>query len=230
MIIIITALLPAVLLWYNIYRKDQNPEPKKMLLKAAFYGMLICLPVVVVQEIMTEIFLDSESETKTLFDSIIDAFFVAAIPEECFKLLALTFVVRKSPTFNEHFDGIVYAVCVGMGFAGLENILYLLDETDWMEGAILRAFMSVPGHYADAVLMGYYYSVYHFINRSFSNKVMILLAPIMAHGTYDALLMMGEVDEVLAVISFILCIGFCYILQKIASKKIKKLLDGASNS
>lgn len=228
-IMIIAAILPAILLWYNIYRKDQKPEPKRLLIKAVLYGVLISLPIIVAEDTMSFLLLDSETENTTLIEAVVDAFFVTALPEEGFKLLALWLIVRKNPFFDEHFDGIVYAVCVGLGFAGLENLMYIFGETDgWAEVALMRALMSVPGHYVFAVLMGYYYSVYHFINHSFHNKMMIIGAPVLAHGIYDALLMISGDDVFLILSCFVICIIFCFKIHKIANKKIKKLLDEAS--
>jgi RsiW-degrading membrane proteinase PrsW (M82 family) len=75
--------------------------------------------------------------------------------------------LRNNPYFDEHFDGIVYAVCVGMGFAGLENIMYVFQNMDdWMSVSVARAIFSVPGHFFFAVSMGYFYSCVHFHTAS----------------------------------------------------------------
>ena len=53
----------------------------------------------------------------------------------------------------------------------------------------MRALLSVPGHYAFAVLMGYYYSKVHFgISNAPKDKVMILFAPVIVHTIFDWLL------------------------------------------
>ena len=72
-------------------------------------------------------------------------------------------VVRKNKYFDERIDGIVYAVAISMGFAAFENVLYLVDNyEEWLSVGLSRAVLSVPGHYAFAVLMGYYYSKVYF--------------------------------------------------------------------
>ena len=60
--------------------------------------------------------------------------------------------------------------------------------------AIVRAFLAVPGHNAFAVITGYYYSVYHFVNYSDNNKVKIFLIPFLSHGIYDSLVMSISVN------------------------------------
>lgn len=152
------------------------------------------------------------------------AFVVAALPEETFKLLAIWIVLRKNPYFDEHFDGIVYAVCVGLGFAAIENVFYVFSEEEWMSVAITRALLAVPGHYAFAILMGYYYSIYHFVDHSPKIAICILLVPIMAHGVYDTLAMSGLVNPYIGGLSFFVLIYFCTRMHKVAKSKMIALL------
>lgn len=225
LIIIAAALLPAILLWGYIWKMDQKKEPTSLLIKATCYGVLICLPVAMVESMISGV-LFGEGGPTTLFGTTVDAFMVAAIPEEAFKLFALHRILKNNPYFDEHFDGIVYAVCVGLGFAGLENILYLFDNADdWLSVAFLRSLMAVPGHYAFAVLMGYYYSVYHFVNRSRRTRAMILVAPVLAHGLYDALLMSASVNAALGGICFCGAVYLTYRLHIYARKKVLAMVN-----
>ena len=225
LIIIAAALLPAVLFWGYIWNMDRKKEPTSLLIKATCYGVLICLPVAMVESMISGV-LFGEGGPTTLFGTTVDAFMVAAIPEEAFKLFALHWILKNNPYFDEHFDGIVYAVCVGLGFAGLENILYLFDNADdWLSVAFLRSLMAVPGHYAFAVLMGYYYSVYHFVNRSRRTRAMILVAPVLAHGLYDALLMSASVNAALGGICFCGAVYLTYRLHIYARKKVLAMVN-----
>ncbi|MBO7579079.1 MAG: PrsW family intramembrane metalloprotease [Prevotella sp.] len=225
LIIIAAALLPAILFWGYIWKMDRKKEPTPLLVKATCYGVLICLPVAMVESMISGVLFDEGGPT-TLFGATVDAFMVAAIPEEAFKLFALHRILKNNPYFDEHFDGIVYAVCVGLGFAGLENILYLFDNAeDWLSVAFLRSLMAVPGHYAFAVLMGYYYSVYHFVNRSRRTWAMILVAPVLAHGLYDALLMSAMVNAALGGICFCGAVYLTYRLHIYARKKVLAMVN-----
>lgn len=214
-------MLPAVVLWLYIRWKDPQPEPLSAQLRAVALGILICVPVAVVEEMMTYLFLDESAGERSLVDVVTDAFLVTAVTEEFFKLLALWLVLRKNRFFDEHFDGIVYAVCVGLGFAGVENVMYLLDGgDDWQTVALMRALMSVPGHYAFAVLMGYYYSVHHFVDRSWRTGFLTLGVPVLAHGLYDAFLMSAEISLLLGCIGFIAAVCLCIRVHKVAYRKI----------
>jgi RsiW-degrading membrane proteinase PrsW (M82 family) len=161
----------------------------------------------------------------TLADTTALAFLVAAIPEETFKLLALWMVLKNNPYFDEHFDGIVNAVCVGLGFAAVENISYVFSQENWAAVAVTRALLAVPGHYAFAVLMGYYYSVYHFVNRSPKVAVCVLLAPVLAHGIYDALAMSSMVNPYVGGVGFAILIVFCIKMHKRAYAKVQALVE-----
>lgn len=219
LILFAAALLPAIFLWYYIWKQDPQPEPINWLVKAVLYGVGICIPVGILETVIEHIFF--EGEPTTLIGTTIQAFFVAALPEESFKLLALWLVLRRNPFFDEHFDGIVYAVCVGLGFAALENVFYVVsEEENWVGVAIARACLAVPGHYAFAVLMGYYYSVYHFVNRSSRTVACVLFVPVVAHGIYDAIALSGTVNPYIGGLSSFVLIYFCVKMHKFAKMKI----------
>ena len=231
-LILISALTPvAVLLWY-IYRKDKvQPEPTKWLLKAFGFGVLsMFLSFVFSVPACLLLGMGMDANTySSIREAFADAFVLAAIPEELAKLIMLWLLLRKNPHFDERFDGIVYAVCIGMGFAGIENVMYLIGGIDigsWIGTGIVRALFSVPAHFLFAVLMGYYYSIYHFgIDRSTKIKVLILSAPIIAHGIYDGILMSIQIDESLAGFCMILFLWFFNNLRKKGKERINSLIS-----
>ena len=152
----------------------------------------------------------------------------AAIPEELSKLFLLWLFLRKNPYFDERMDGIVYAVCVSLGFAGLENVLYVVMDEDWASVAISRAIFAVPGHFCFGVLMGYFYSLAKFEpQHRMRYSALALLAPIVAHGIYDSLLFIMQVYiptwlEIILLLGFLI---FCFYLWKCASRSIKKHVE-----
>lgn len=222
---IAAAILPAIFLWLYIWKKDAQPEPVSWLGKAVLYGAAICIPVAILEMGIQTMLFGMDSEPSSLMTSTLQAFIVAALPEESFKLLALWLVLRKNPFFDEHFDGIVYAVCVGLGFAAVENIFYVAGDEEWLSTAVIRALLAVPGHYAFAVLMGYYYSVYHFVDRSPKVAARILLVPVLVHGIYDAIALSGSVNPYLGGLSFFVLIWFCIKMHKKARYKVLTLLN-----
>lgn len=218
-IMITAAALPALLLWIYICKRDTQREPMSQMFKAFLYGIGIIVPVIAIEKAISFVLFGS-AEPETIIGAIAEAFFVAAIPEEAMKLVALLIVLHKNPYFDEHYDGIVYAICVSLGFATLENIGYITQSDEWVDVATLRALLSVPGHYAFAVLMGYYYSLWYFGGKSTKNLVCILLAPVIAHGCYDTIVLSANVAPGLGGVCTILLVYFCIRLHKFAQKKI----------
>lgn len=229
-LMLLAALLPAFLLFLYIWKKDPQKEPTSWLVKAFLWGAATCVPVALLEMgIVTTLF--NNGLPHNFVGSTTMAFLGAAIPEEAVKLFALWMVLRKNPFFDEHFDGIVYAVCVGLGFAAVENVKYVFtSEEAWAFTAIARALLAVPGHYAFAVLMGYFYSVYHFVDDSPKTAVCILLVPVLAHGIYDALAMSGIVNEYVGGIAFLVLIYFCVKMHKAANKKVLALIEKDKSS
>ena len=152
-ILIAAALVPVIVLFIYIWLKDKRqPEPLKWLFKALIYGVLSAAIVVGVLSPVPKI------EITGWLSAMWNAFFMAAIPEESAKLLMLWLLLRKNPYFDEQLDGIVYATCIGLGFAGIENIGYVvssyLANGNWLSISITRAIFSVPGHFSFAIVMG----------------------------------------------------------------------------
>ena len=223
--VLAASLLPVILLLLYIWKKDPQKEPTSQLVKAVVCGVVICIPVAILESGIEAFLFGTGGGPSNIIDTTIVAFLVAALPEEACKLFALWLILRKNPYFDEHFDGIVYAVCVGLGFAAIENGFYVLGEDEgWMSVAISRALLAVPGHYAFAILMGYYYSVYHFVNHSSRVAVYILLVPVLAHGIYDALALSGMVNPYIGVLCFFVLIWFCVKMHKKASMKVVALI------
>ena len=128
-----------------------------------------------------------------------------------------------NPYYDEYFDGIVYAACVGLGFAGAENILYLLQSEDWMVTGIMRGLSAVPAHFSMACAMGYFYSKRHFGDRSPLTMVCILAVPIIFHWVWDALAFSEVVNPAWSVPISILFVVLIFYLYKSTMRRINAL-------
>ena len=228
--ILIAALAPVAMLLYYIYRKDEfQKEPVKEVLKAFGLGVASIFLSLMISGPFGAIGL-YPAEQVTLWDGIAISFFGAAIPEEIAKFLLFWLFVRRNKYFDEHMDGIVYAAAISLGFAGLENIMYLFSSEDWVSTGIVRALFSVPGHFFFGILMGYYYSLVRFDPVTPSiNRFWVLGAPIIAHGIFDSILFSaGVLPEGLALVIMIVFIWFCNSLRKQASRRIRAhlVMDG----
>jgi RsiW-degrading membrane proteinase PrsW (M82 family) len=181
MLLLALALAPGVAIALYIYLKDKHErEPLGLLLMSFFYGVLSIFVTLFISWPL-EILVINKQDAAELFA---DAFFKVALVEEFSKFIFIRFILFRNKNFNEPFDGIVYATMVGMGFATLENILYVYQYG--MATGILRMFTAVPAHACFAILMGYYLGRAKFTHKK--NLYYTLLALISAtvfHGLYD---------------------------------------------
>ena len=222
MIQFLSSLLPALLLLAFIYWKDKNREPLPMVMKGVWYGFL-CVWIAVLLELPLEFLYRQLLKGIPVVGPAFRGFIVAAVPEESAKLLMLWLLLRKNKEFDEYLDGIVYAVAIGLGFAAFENITYVFGaQESWTGVAISRALLAVPGHYAFAVLMGFFYSLYHFLPHQYAkSRYLILLLPVIAHGIYDMLLFICmESGNAVRVVILIMLIVFVVRMHKYCYKRI----------
>lgn len=226
-IILALAILPVIVLAFYIYKKDKyEKEPIPMLLLAFVLGIL-AIPMDLLLVSVINIAIPGES----VFYS---AFFEAGFPEELCKWSLFMLVIWRNKNFNEFFDGIVYACFIGLGFACVENIMYVFDNESFAAAfgtGVVRALLSVPGHFLFAVIMGYYLGMAKF-KPMFSSKYLIfsILFPVIAHGLFDYLLMLSSALEETDMawfsgILFILFIFFDIKMWRFGVKRIAKMQE-----
>lgn len=192
-LMICAAIAPAIVLAGIIIRRDEGePVPRKWLIGSAASGVVAALMAMAAVMLTLPDF-----EVESFGGAMVDTFCRAAIPEECFKLLMLFLVAKCCERFNEVFDGIIYAVCLGMGFAAFENIVYIANAgSGWIFADIMRVFLSMPGHYFFGIIMGAFFSISWFdIRKRTLNAFLALALPVMAHGIFDTILLAAPVVE-----------------------------------
>ncbi|MCQ2520301.1 MAG: PrsW family glutamic-type intramembrane protease [Lachnospiraceae bacterium] len=198
----VAASIPALVLIFFVYKQDKKEkEPKSLLFKLVMFGFISIIPAIILEIIggaVVGIFFDSDSVAYAFFE----CFFVIAVAEEGCKFLMLRLGSWKNRAFNFTFDGIVYAVCTSLGFALLENVMYVLSSGGFSL-AVSRAFTAVMAHAVFGVLMGVYYGrarQYQSlgnIQKMRKNFFLAILIPGLLHGLYDFLLSVGNVVSIL---------------------------------
>jgi Predicted membrane protein len=223
LMLVIAAVAPALLLMWFVYNKDTHPEPTRLIVKGFFFGGLSAFVSTLISGPLLNMGFYT-TEPASVLDAVKISFFGVAIPEECAKLLMLWLLLRNCREFDERYDGIVYATTVGLGFAAFENILYVVGSgADWVDVAFTRALFAVPGHFAFAVAMGYWYSKWHFGGKdSAGAQVKMLLYPILLHGAYDSLCFISELNEALSLVITLALIWFCIRLFKRTRARVLK--------
>lgn len=118
------------------------------------------------------------------------AFVSSAGVEEGIKFLFLCFLAWPNRNFNEPLDGIVYAVFLSLGFAWVENIVYVTHPVlGGYETALVRAALSVPGHGLFGVQMGYYMGLARFDGHKVRRLFLAFAVPYLLHALYNFFLL-----------------------------------------
>ncbi len=172
---------PGACIVLYIYLKDKHErEPVGLLIRSFVFGMLAVLVT-----FMISFPLDGfvPSDEQNFSQQAVHAFILVALVEEFSKFLFVRGLLYNHPDFNEPFDGIVYSVMVSMGFATLENILYV--SQGGVSVALMRMFTAVPAHATFAVIMGYYLGKAKFEHNRGFLAIVGLLAATAFHGAYD---------------------------------------------
>lgn len=208
------ALAPVVIILLTIYIKDKyEKEPVKLALTGTLYGVIASIPITFTEKYVTNF---APMETSIYYPFFI-SFIVASFVEETYKYIILKFLVWKNKNYNEPVDGILYAVFISLGFAMIENILYVFNPIiGGLYTAIGRAIFSIPAHAIFGVYMGYYLSKEKFFK--YKANILSILMPISIHGIYDLLLFTKIKYSNLYFIMF-----FIYILF-ISIKRVNKYI------
>lgn len=215
------AVLPSIILFVIVWRADKiEKEPGSLLLKLFFLGALTTVSAMVLGSLGGG-FVLSFIEEESLAYLVIDNFILTALVEEGGKYFVMKKATWRHPAFNYTFDAVVYAVVASLGFATVENILYVMDED--ITVALMRGLLSVPGHVMDAVFMGCFYGIAKRAaiagDRSAEKRNLrrALFVPVLLHGFYDFCLSTGYDFFILVFLVFEV------VVTVLAVRKLRKL-------
>lgn len=228
-ILFILAVIPVLILSIYIYSNDREKEPKLLLLKLFGCGILSSLFIFLFSYLLFEFFPDFKIDLYNFnfIKYFIYSFLLVSFVEEGCKWLSTRFVGYTSKHFDEAYDIIVYSSFVALGFAFVENIMYVFNYG--IGAAILRAIISVPGHLSFGIMMGYYMLLAKLSkNKKDYRKYMIcsFIFPLLIHGSYDFLLLFNNIYllVILLILLFIFYI-FSYIKIKTVIEIKKKITN-----
>jgi protease PrsW len=224
MVLLALALAPTIAIIFYIIGKDKyNKEPFLNLFISFLLGVLSTLPAFLLQTVISKM-LSSYYAPGTILYLLFFAFFAVGLSEEGSKYMMLRLYAYRQKAFDEPLDGIIYGVMVSMGFATLENIVYVSQHG--FQTAILRMFLSVPAHACFGVIMGYYIGLAKFnkTKASFYKRGGLILA-IFFHGSFDFFLFLQQNEQVLQYISSTLLVmgalASYYIAVRLSLRSIK---------
>ena len=204
--LLLLAIAPVMVVIVWIYYKDKiEKEPKSFLFKNFIFGATVSVIITwILSAVVNSVY--PLLKTNDIFETFLKAFIYVALIEEFAKYVIVRFLAKPNKEFNEKFDGIVYAVMVSMGFACLENILYVFEYG--VKVGFLRAFTAVPAHATFGVLMGYFMGQAKFSENRVQKNIIGLLIATFFHGAYDFFLFLEFIPNIHIAAIGILLIGF----------------------
>ena len=219
-ILVALVVLPVGLICWIISNKAHNSEPLSMLILLFVLGCISCVPAAIAELFFSSIVGIEESSISNIGSMIIYVFFGVGFIEEVVKWIATYLVGFNNKAFDKAYDMIIYAVFTSLGFAFIEDLLYIFvlnSGTDQLATAILRAVISIPGHACFAIIMGYFLGlVRYYANKKDRGKEVLftlfsILIPSIIHAIFDALIMMNNTLYICLFFVFVISINiFCF--------------------
>ncbi len=229
-ILIFLACLPSIILLVFIYKVDKfNKEPIGLLIGLFSLGVIAVIPAIIIERILINI-----NFFQGFLGLVIEAFLIIALTEEYLKRMAVKLSAYKSKEYDERLDGIVYSVVASLGFATIENIMYVLQYTDSLPLIWLtRALLSVPAHMLFGITMGYYLSMSKFCSNPVLAKRYIHLSlwvPVGFHGLYDVLALSGNAFFILLLLPLMIFLWIYNIKRLKMYQKESKIKNTILNN
>jgi protease PrsW len=190
-LLLVGAIAPIGIVLFWTWWRDRLPEPPRVVLVTFVLGALVTLPILLCERLVSSM-LGIEVPPTNLLHALLLSFLVAALVEETFKFLVLTRYSATHSAFDEPYDGIVYGVAASLGFACVENVLYVIGAGTFGLGlglfvACMRALLAVPLHTCCGAIMGVCIGVARFKGGASRLRWNLLgfACAILLHGLYD---------------------------------------------
>lgn len=191
-LLLLAAVPPLAFLAWVYYLDEKEKEPKGLIIALFIMGVVSVLPIAFA-ELIVGLFNFFPADSVSY--AFVENFMNVAVCEEVSKFLCMFALTWKNKNFNYKYDAIVYAVAVSIGFATMENILYVfawqIEDGSGLSVAITRMLLSIPGHLVFAICMGLFYGRMKMATNDLDKTrkiifcVLSLLCPIIMHGFYN---------------------------------------------
>ncbi|MDJ1432314.1 PrsW family glutamic-type intramembrane protease [Halostagnicola sp. A-GB9-2] len=203
------SVVPAALLAAYIWYADITTREPLGLLVATFVLVILFAPFAAVINTVGGEFINRA----TVLGSLLFFFLIVGPVEEAVKLLAVRVYAYRSNSFDAVIDGAVYGAVAGLGFASIENAIYIggyLTDLESGTGLFVAATeiattraLAGPGHVIYSAIAGFYLGLAKFNPQNAGPLVVKgLLVAAFVHGLYNS-----TVQFVPAIAAELLAIG-----------------------
>jgi len=193
-------LIPALFwLWFWLREDKVHPEPKTLIASAFVAGMVVVIPVFILQKYALDKFQD--------FSLV----FVWVVTEEVLKYAGALIVVLWNKAVDEPLDAIIYMITIALGFSALENMLFIF--TPLLQHSYTESFITGNFRFLGATLIhvlasgtvGVTMALAYY--RSKTERVLWstfgLCLAILLHSLFNFFIMEGSGETILTVFLFV---------------------------
>ena len=231
---IIASIIPVAIILGVIYNMSEVKKQPLWILGLLFLGGIISWIMVryVSKVLGNDIYMSQMEVNENLGDKgfFIVSFGIIAFIEELSKYIVVSIMCFKNKYFKNPYDAIMYAVCISLGFAFVENIMYI--NNFGISVAVSRAIFSIPAHASFGIIMGYYLGMSKLCkdneNKSYSALTLYsaFFIPFIFHGFYDFLLNFNTqsvyiIFLIYVIIMYLFVIYLLFRLNKVDDKWLR---------
>lgn len=181
---------------FFVFQK-KHKERSRNILYIFFWGSAVAFPVVLVELASQELLFVPLAAVALM--PIIYNFIGIAFVEEIAKYLVVKFKAMRKVWFDEPQDAMLYMITAALGFAAVENIVYVLnfahDASDVINITLIRAVTATFLHVASSATLGYFIAM-GITNPRERRKFLyigIILASLL-HGIYNNFIIRVEIQ------------------------------------
>lgn len=184
------SLLPCALWLLYFASQSRYKQPsRRVILYTFLLGALSTLPALAVNIAGERVLSALSGRSEWTYPLIL--FFVVAPAEELLKLLVVYLYSYRQPEFDEPLDGVIYAAAAALGFAAVENAIFLAETGPLL--LLVRGPLTNPGHALFSALWGLSLSRAKAAPNMARARLPIIargyLLAALLHGTFDLLLL-----------------------------------------
>lgn len=190
------AFLPPIL-WLLFYlREDRHPEPKRLILLAFIGGMGSAVLAIIVELVLLGR-VGLVSLTQDTLQNVFFVFLVIGVIEEYVKYIPVKFLILKRADFDEPVDAMIYMMTAALGFAALENALFLLPilHQDLFAGLGVGANRFLGANLLHALssgIVGFFLARAWFLPQRHHFVALGILVASVLHAMFNTLILMRD--------------------------------------
>jgi RsiW-degrading membrane proteinase PrsW (M82 family) len=138
---LLSGILPALLwLWFWLKEDNLHPEPKSLIFGTFITGGIVVLFAIIFEKFVGDMIISTQHR------------YVAwAAIEELVKFAAVAIIALRSKNMDEPIDAMIYCITVALGFAALENTLFILSPLD--AGDVTKSIITGNMRFVGATLV-----------------------------------------------------------------------------